>query len=80
MSLQPFFNPNSIAIVGVSENTKKVGYLVAKNCIDQGYKGELFLVNPKFSELLGKKVYKNLAEIGKTVDLVVLAVPADRLL
>lgn len=77
MSLQPFFNPNSIAIVGVSENTKKVGYLVAKNCIDQGYKGELFLVNPKFSELLGKKVYKNLAEIGKTVDLVVLAVPAD---
>lgn len=77
MELGSFFNPAAIAIVGVSENPKKVGYLVAKNCIDQGYKGELYFVNPKFGELLGKKVYKNLAEIGKPVDLAVLATPAD---
>lgn len=77
MDLKTYFNPSSIAIVGVSENPKKVGYLVAKNCIDQGYKGELYFVNPKFDSLLGKKVYKSVSEIGKSVDLVVLAVPAD---
>lgn len=77
MDLQTYFNPTSIAIIGVSENPKKVGYLVAKNCIDQGYKGELYFINPKFDNLFGKKVYKSVKEIGKPVDLVVLAVPAD---
>jgi len=77
MDLKTYFNPASIAIIGVSENPKKVGYLVAKNCIDQGYKGELYFINPKFDTLLGKKVYKSAKDIGKPVDLVVLAVPAD---
>jgi acetyltransferase len=77
MELSSFFNPSSIAIVGVSDNPKKVGYLVAKNCIEQGYKGELHLINPKYKELLGKQVTASLKDIGKPVDLTVLAVPAD---
>ncbi len=72
-----FFSPKSIAIVGVSHEERKVGYLVAKNLIDQGYGGEIYLINNKFEgEILGKKVYKNLGEIGKTVDFIVLAIPA----
>ena len=77
MKLDSYFSPRSIAIVGVSENPQKVGYLVTKNCIDQGFDGELYLVNPKFTELLGKKVYPSLTSIQKKVDLVVVAVPVD---
>jgi len=77
MELQSFFNPTSIAIVGVSQDPKKVGYLVAKCLLDQGYKGEVFFINPKFTELLGKQVFPSLKAIGKPVDLVVLAVPGD---
>lgn len=77
MDLQSFFNPASIAIIGVSQDVKKVGYLVAKCLLDQGYKGEVFFINPKFTELLGKQVYPSLKAIGKPVDLVVLAVPGD---
>ena len=77
MDLHTFFNPASIAIIGVSEDPKKVGYLVAQNCIKQGYKGELYFINPKFKTLFGKPVYTDIQEIGKPVDLVVLAVPAD---
>ncbi len=77
MDLHTFFNPSSIAIIGVSENPKKVGYLVAQNLIRQGYKGEIYFINPKFDTLFDRLVYKDIKEIGKPIDLVVLAVPAD---
>ncbi len=77
MSLHKFFQPKSIAIVGVSHNPRKVGYLVAKSMIDQGYAGKLYFVNPTGEEILGKKTFKNIHEIKKPVDLVVLAIPAD---
>jgi acetyltransferase len=77
MDLKTFFNPASIAIIGVSENPKKVGYLVAENLIRQGYKGEIYFINPKFDKLFDRPVYKDIKEIGKPIDLVVLAVPAD---
>jgi len=77
MDLKTFFNPSSIAIIGVSENPKKVGYLVAQNLIKQGYKGEIFFVNPKFDTLFDRPVYKDIKDIKKQIDLVVLAVPAD---
>lgn len=77
MDLKTFFNPTSIAIIGVSENPKKVGYLVAENLIRQGYKGEIYFVNPKFTTLFDRVVYKDIKDIGKPIDLVVLAVPAD---
>jgi len=77
MDLQKFFNPSSIAVVGVSHEKHKVGYLAAENLIDQGYKGEIYFVNNKFKgEILGKKVYSSLKEIDKPIGLVVLAVPA----
>ena len=77
MSLQTFFNPASVAIIGVSENPKKVGYLVAENLIRQGFGGEIYLINPKFDKLFDRTVYKDVKEIGKPIDLAVLAVPAD---
>ncbi len=77
MDLKTFFNPTSIAIVGVSENPKKVGYLVAENLIKQGYAGEIYLINPKFGTLFDRPVLKDIKDIGKPIDLVVLAVPAD---
>lgn len=76
MDLQKFFHPKSIAIVGASEEEGKVGNVLAKNILNLGYAGEVFLVNPKHEELLGKKCYKSLAEIEKEVDLAIVAVPA----
>ncbi len=77
MDLQTLFNPSSIAIIGVSHDRHKVGYLVASNMIEQGYEGKLYFVNPKGGEVLGKEVHKTLASIKQPIDLAVLAVPAD---
>jgi acetyltransferase len=76
MDLKRFFNPRSIAIVGVSSNPKKVGFLVAKNMIAQGFSGDLCFINIEGKEILGKKTFKNLKETGKKFDLIVICIPA----
>ena len=59
----------TIAIVGVSANTDRASYHVARYL--QGRSDyELFFVNPAADEILGQKVYKSLSEIEKEIDLV----------
>ncbi|MFA6383251.1 MAG: acetate--CoA ligase family protein [Parcubacteria group bacterium] len=76
MELNNLFNPSSIAIVGASEEEGKVGNVIAKNILNLGYRGEVFLVNPKHEELLGRKCYKNLNDIESRVDLAIMVIPA----
>lgn len=75
--LEKFFNPSSVAVVGATEKEGKVGNVIAKNLLELGYLGKVYLVNPKHDELLGQKCYKNLEEIGEVVDLAIVAIPAD---
>ncbi len=74
--LEKLFNPKTIAVVGASEEIGKVGGVIAKNLLNLEYAGEVFLVNPKHAKILGQKSYSSLAEIEKTVDLAILAIPA----
>ena len=78
MSLVSFFNPSSIAVVGVSADPSKLGSVVFKNVIDAGFKGNLFGVNPKLAgqEVMGKPCYASVKDIPQPVDLVVVLVPA----
>jgi len=74
--LDTFFNPQSIAIVGASEEEGKVGQVIAKNISTLGYKGRIFFVNPRHSEIFGRKCYAELAEIEEKIDLVIMVIPA----
>ena len=78
MSLSTFFNPRSVAVVGVSADESKLGAVVFKNLIEAGYEGNLYGVNPKLAgqELKGKKCFASVRDIPESVDLVVLLVPA----
>ena len=49
MSLETFFNPKSVAIVGASQKKGKVGYEILTSMIGAGYRGEIFPVNHKAS-------------------------------
>jgi acetyltransferase len=69
-------SPCSVAVIGASSDEKKVGHIVLKNIITQGFAGEIYPINPKGGELLGKKVYAALAEISSDVDLAVIVTPA----
>jgi acetyltransferase len=76
MSLQSFFNPESVAIVGASRQKGKVGYEILTNLVAGGYPGKIFPVNPKADEIEGLKCYPDLSSIGETPDLVIIIVPA----
>ena len=76
MSLESFFNPKSIAIVGASRQKGKVGYEILVNMIGAGYEGEIYPVNPKADTIEGLKCYPDLQSIGQAPDLVVIIIPA----
>jgi len=76
MTLESFFNPQSVAIVGASRQKGKVGYEILANMIEAGYSGRIFPVNPKAEEIEGLKCFPDLESIGETPDLVIIIVPA----
>jgi acetyltransferase len=76
MSLENFFSPRSVAIVGASATPGKVGYEVLTNMIAAGYTGQIYPVNNKASILEGLKCYPDVKSIGAVPDLVVIIVPA----
>lgn len=77
MSLDAFFNPRGVVIVGASSDPSKLGYAVARNLIQSGYDGFVHLVNPKGGALFERTVYFSVAEIPDPVDLAVVIVPAS---
>ena len=76
MSLEKFFQPKSVAVVGASRGKGKVGYEIVANMVAAGYEGKLYPVNPKADEICGVKCHGSLKAIGETPDLVVIVVPA----
>ena len=75
--LHHFFSPKSVAIVGVSSDFHKVGHLVAKNMLLQGYIHDLYFINPKGGRILGRESLTSLSKLDTPVDLAVFCTPAD---
>ncbi len=73
--IDAIFNPKSVALIGATGEEGKMGYVFAKN-ITTGYKGKVFMVNPKGGEILGHKAYKSVKDIADDVDLAVVVIPA----
>ena len=68
-------HPNSIVIVGGSDNIHSPGGKVLKNLIDHKFNGDLCLVNPKEITIQGVGSYQNINEIPE-VDLAIIAIAA----
>ena len=45
--LNKMFNPDSVAVVGASNSEGKVGYIILNNIVNDGFKGNIYPVNPK---------------------------------
>ena len=75
-NLETFFKPKSIAVVGASKNSIKIGHAALKNILISDYECKLYPINPKEKEILGMKCYKKLADVPGRIDLVLISVPA----
>jgi len=78
--LEKIFNPRSIAIVGASEKRGMSGRQFFEGLIEYGYQGDVYPVNPKRSEILGRKTYADIKDIPGTVDYVISCIPAPHVL
>jgi acetate---CoA ligase (ADP-forming) len=76
--LERFFNPASIAIIGASQDFGTISGQPLAHLKSHGYKGNLYPVNPRYSEVAGYKCYPSLADVPETPDLVLILVNAAR--
>lgn len=67
--------PESIVVIGGSNNKHKPGGAVVRNLLDGGYVGVLHIVNPKEDEVQGIKAFHDVKELPST-DLAILVVAA----
>jgi len=75
--LPKLFSPTSIAVLGVSKDTTKVGHICLRNIKNSNYSGEVYPVNPAGGEILGYPVFTNSDQVKKIPDLCVISLPID---
>ena len=73
--LNPLFAPRSVAVFGASDRPDSVGQIVFQNMLQCGFKGKLYPINAKNTEIQGRRAYKSIGEISEPVELVVVATP-----
>jgi acyl-CoA synthetase (NDP forming) len=78
--LDSFFAPESIAIIGASPDTKKIRGLLQSMLQKNGYPGRLYPVNPSYQEIADVLCFPSVGAIGKSIDLALIAIPAERVL
>ena len=85
IKLEKAFHPETVAIVGVSSDAKRgapwtpegSSFIISHEQL--GFKGRIYPVNPKATEVLCYKTYPTVSSIPEPVDLVIIAVPARAL-
>src|SRR3990172_7520431 len=75
-SLQALFCPQSVAVIGASTAPEKLGYQIFKNILDAGFPGTVHPINPKATEILGRRCYPSIEAIPDQVDLATIIIPA----
>lgn len=75
--LQALFQPRSIAFLGASERPNTPASRGLRNCLRHGFAGDLYPVNPKYTELFGTRCYASLAALPQVPDLVMIGLGAE---
>ncbi|TET34199.1 MAG: CoA-binding protein [Anaerolineales bacterium] len=78
MSLDAFFSPQSIAVIGASTNTSKLGYAVLDNLVNGDFIRDgrkVYPINPKADEILGLPAFPFVSDIPDPIDLAVIVIP-----
>ena len=79
-SLQPFFSPAGVAVIGASARKGSVGGQLFRNILRGEFAGVAYPVNRSGEAVAGFGRTESTAEIGEPVDLAVVCLPADAVL
>lgn len=76
MSFERLFHPRGIAIIGASADLTRIGGHPLKALQKAGYKGGIYPVNPRYTEIVGLPCFATCAAIKAPCDVAIVAVPA----
>ena len=76
-NLEHLLAPKSVALIGASVQDASVGLITARNLLHGGFAGPVWLVNPKHSEIEGRRCYPAVADLPAAPELAVIATPPD---
>jgi acetate---CoA ligase (ADP-forming) len=74
--LRPLFEPESVAILGASNDPAKWGHWLARGALRGAHRREVFLVNRNGGEIFGHEAHRSMAELPRPAELVILTLPA----
>lgn len=75
--LNPLLEPQSLAIIGASESPDSIGHVILRNILAGGFKGKVWAVNPKYSQVLEQPCVASVQQIGAHVDLAIVTTPPN---
>ena len=79
-SLEPFFEPKTLAVVGASPRSGTIGGELFRNVLRGEFAGVAYPVNRSGASVAGVRAYQSIAEIGEAVDLAVVCLPGPAVL
>ncbi|MBH1965999.1 MAG: acetate--CoA ligase family protein [Comamonadaceae bacterium] len=79
-TLEPLFSPRSVAVVGASQDTKRIRCRLLRQLLDGGFAGPVYPVNPSSDLIQGLKAYPSVEALPEAVDLALIAVAADQIM
>jgi acetyltransferase len=74
-NLGKLFAPRSVALVGASERPGSLGATLLRNLTAGGFRGTIYPVNPKYTELAGLPVVASVPELASAPDLAIICTP-----
>ena len=77
-SVRVFFEPRSVAVIGVSRRAGTIGRTIVDNLTRCGFRAPVYPVNPAADAIDGLRCYASVSDIGQEVDLAVVVVPAAK--
>jgi acyl-CoA synthetase (NDP forming) len=76
--IDSLFLPNSIALIGASDNKAKIGNTILQYL--RSWQGRLYLVNPHEQEIMGQRVYADVSDLPNKIDLAIVTLEAHKAL
>jgi acetyl coenzyme A synthetase (ADP forming)-like protein len=79
-SLEPFFLPRSVAVIGASRRRGSIGGELFRNILTGDFAGSVYPVNRKGDPVAGVHGYRSVTDVEETIDLAVICVPGEQVL
>ena len=74
--LARLLNPQSVAVIGASDDALRIGGRPIAYMLGQGFRGKIFPVNPNRATVQGLQAYPSVAALPETPDVAIVIVPA----